>query len=142
MSVWTYGYLCHSLSYSTVLFLFCDSGVATLALISSLNCQPFFFFFFLFLWLHVQHMDVPRLGVKSELQLLAYDSHSHSNMQGHKGGRSSRTWAVSEALEWGEILGENIRDTLTFREDFSSGDVSLIFFLVFLSCSSGRKKTK
>ena len=28
--------------------------------------------FFLFLGLHVQHMGVPGLGVKSELQLLAY----------------------------------------------------------------------
>ena len=30
------------------------------------------FFFFCFLWLHLQHMEVLRLGVKSELQLLAY----------------------------------------------------------------------
>ena len=31
-----------------------------------------FFFFFLLLAPHLQHMAVPRLGVKSELQLLAY----------------------------------------------------------------------
>ena len=31
------------------------------------------------LGLHVWHMEVPRLGVKSELQLPAYN-HSHSNM--------------------------------------------------------------
>ena len=31
-----------------------------------------FFFFFCFLMLHLQHMKVHRLGVKSELQLLAY----------------------------------------------------------------------
>ena len=42
-----------------------------------------FFFVFLFLSLvflgwHLWHMEVPRLGVESELQLLA-DSHSHSN---------------------------------------------------------------
>jgi len=30
------------------------------------------FFFFLLLGLHLQHMEVPRLGVESELQLLAY----------------------------------------------------------------------
>ena len=30
-----------------------------------------FFFFFSFLGPHPQHMEVPRLGVKSELQLLA-----------------------------------------------------------------------
>ena len=31
-----------------------------------------FFFFFCFLGLRLQHMEVPRLGVKLELQLLAY----------------------------------------------------------------------
>ena len=30
------------------------------------------FFFFGFLGLNLQHIEVPRLGVKSELQLLAY----------------------------------------------------------------------
>ena len=30
-----------------------------------------FFFFFVFLGLHLQHVVVPRLGVESELQLLA-----------------------------------------------------------------------
>lgn len=33
---------------------------------------PFFFFFFVFLGLHPRHMEVPRLGVESELQLPAY----------------------------------------------------------------------
>ena len=32
----------------------------------------FFFFFFFFFGLQVQHMDVPRLGAESELQLQAY----------------------------------------------------------------------
>ena len=32
----------------------------------------FFFFFCFFLGLHLQHMKVPKLGVKSEWQLLAY----------------------------------------------------------------------
>ena len=31
----------------------------------------FFFFFFCFLGLHLQHMEVPRLGVQSEVQLRA-----------------------------------------------------------------------
>ena len=31
-----------------------------------------FLFFFFFLWLHPQHMEIPRLGVELELQLLAY----------------------------------------------------------------------
>ena len=38
----------------------------------SLRKDQFFFFFFCFLGLHSQHMEVPRLGVESELQLLAY----------------------------------------------------------------------
>ena len=32
----------------------------------------FFFFFFVFLGLHPRHMEVPSLGVQSELQLPAY----------------------------------------------------------------------
>ena len=36
-----------------------------------------FFFFFVILGLHPWHMEVPRLGVKSELKLLAYANHSH-----------------------------------------------------------------
>ena len=35
------------------------------------NVYLFFFFFFI-LGPHMQHMEVPRLGVKSKLQLLAY----------------------------------------------------------------------
>ena len=38
----------------------------------------FFFFFSLFLGLYLQHIEVPRLGVESELQLLVYTT-SHSN---------------------------------------------------------------
>ena len=40
----------------------------------------FFVFVFVFLGLHPQHMDVPRLGVKSELQLPAYTTATDSNM--------------------------------------------------------------
>ena len=32
----------------------------------------FFFFLFFFLGLHPRHMEVPRLGIESELQLPAY----------------------------------------------------------------------
>ena len=45
---------------------------------SFLLCFEFFssslpsFFFICFLWLHLQHMEVPRLGVNLELQLPAY----------------------------------------------------------------------
>ena len=36
-----------------------------------MSTQTFLFLFFAFLGPHLQHMEVPRLGVKSELQLLA-----------------------------------------------------------------------
>ena len=41
------------------------------------ECVPsddfgYFFVFNFFLWLHLQHMEVPRLGIESELHLLAY----------------------------------------------------------------------
>ena len=38
----------------------------------------FFFFFLLFLGPHLRHMEVPKLGVESELQLLAYAT-AHGN---------------------------------------------------------------
>ena len=37
-----------------------------------INYGFFFFFFLVFLGLYLQHMDVPRLGVESELPLPAY----------------------------------------------------------------------
>ena len=36
--------------------------------------NKFFFFFLVFLGPYPRHMEFPRLGVKSELQLLAYDT--------------------------------------------------------------------
>ena len=42
------------------------------------NLSNFFFFFFS-VGLHLWHTEVPRLGVKSELQLAACLCHSHSN---------------------------------------------------------------
>ena len=38
----------------------------------SMKPNVFFFFFFVFLGPHPWQMDIPRLGVESELQLLAY----------------------------------------------------------------------
>ena len=38
-------------------------------------CLPTFFFFFFFFFFsgpHLQYMEIPKLGLKSELQLLAY----------------------------------------------------------------------
>ena len=61
----------------------------------------FFFFFFFFLGLQMWHMQVPRLGVKSELQLLAYatviatpdPSHICSLHTPHGNTRSLTHWA-------------------------------------------------
>ena len=39
--------------------------------------------FFFALWAAPQHMEVPRLGVESELQLPAYTSHSHAGSKPH-----------------------------------------------------------
>ena len=36
------------------------------------TCLFFYLLIFFFLWLHLRHMEEPRLGVKSELQLPAY----------------------------------------------------------------------
>ena len=46
------------------------------------QCSSIYLFFCLFVFLerHLQHMEVPRLGVESELQLPdLHHSHSHSN---------------------------------------------------------------
>ena len=54
------------------LSLVCECAVS----IGPLESQSFFFFFFflslVFLGPHLQHMEVPRLGVESQLQPLAY----------------------------------------------------------------------
>ena len=39
---------------------------------SSVGVHSFFFLFFLFLELHPQYMEVPTLGIQSELQLSGY----------------------------------------------------------------------
>ena len=62
--------------------LFCNSTVeekepvlSGILVMTGLPLFFFFFFFFLpfgFLRLHLRHMEVPRLGVESELQPLAY----------------------------------------------------------------------
>ena len=48
---------------------FCRKGVSRSLALSNQNLELslLFFFFFAFLGLHLQHMEVPRLGVESEL---------------------------------------------------------------------------
>ena len=48
-----------------------EAGRNPLLFFNVVDICLFFFFLFFFLGLHVQHMEVPRIGVKSELQLLA-----------------------------------------------------------------------
>ena len=40
-------------------------------------------YLFIFLGLHPQHMEVPRLGVESELQLLSYTTATATRHVGH-----------------------------------------------------------
>ena len=44
----------------------------TVASVCFCFCFSFYFFFFFLIWLHLWHMEVPRPGVKLELQLPAY----------------------------------------------------------------------
>ena len=63
-----------SLKYLGALFLIKDES-GTRQQMLSLRCfcrNLFLYFFFCFLGLHLWHMEVPRLGVHLELQLLAY----------------------------------------------------------------------
>ena len=50
------------------------------------------FFFFVFLWPYPWHMEVPRLGVKSELQLLAYTTATVMWNPSHICNHSTSAW--------------------------------------------------
>ena len=53
--------------------LILQSHVGLIQVLHTSFCDRLFkIFFFCFLGLHLWHMEVPRLGIKSELQLLAY----------------------------------------------------------------------
>ena len=56
-----------------------------------LQCMNFFFFF-VFLGPHPQHMDVPRLGVKSELQLPAYTTTTATQDRSHVCNLHHSSW--------------------------------------------------
>ena len=77
-------------------------------------CVFFFFFFFFFFWLlgpHLQHMEVPRLGVESELQLLAYTTATATRGLGHVCNLHRSSWQrqifhpLGEARDRGYSLG-------------------------------------
>ena len=51
-----------------------------------------FFFFFVFLGLHLWHMEVPRLGVKTELQLPAYTTATETSDLSHVYNLHHSSW--------------------------------------------------
>ena len=54
---------------SSIIYIFFQASLRFGCLTTTVS---FFFFFFYILGPHPQHMEVPKLGIKSELQLLAY----------------------------------------------------------------------
>ena len=56
------------------------------------NMPNLFFFFFFFLGLHLWHMEVPRLEVKSELQLPAYATATATLVLSHTAKLHSSLW--------------------------------------------------
>ena len=69
-----------------------------------------FFFFFAILGLHPQHMEVPRLGVKSELQLLAYTIDPSRICDLHHSSRQHQIFnPLSEARDRTRILMDPCR---------------------------------
>ena len=61
-----------------MIFLLVFFSTDNLQLALYLDLKKVFFLSFIFLGPHLRHMEVPRLGVESELQLLAYTK-AHGN---------------------------------------------------------------
>ena len=87
----------------------------SLSLIKSNLCISFFLFFFCFLRPHMWHMEVPRLEVKSELQLPAYTTaNSNAGSELHLQPTSSQQrWIPNPLIEVRDqtcnfmVLGQN-----------------------------------
>ena len=58
----------------------------------SLSLSLSFFFFFCFLGPHLQHMQVPRLGAESELQMPAYDTATETQDLSHVCDLNHSSW--------------------------------------------------
>ena len=110
-------------------------------------CQ---WFFFSFLGPHLQHMEVPRLGLKSELQLLAYTT---ATTMPDPGGicdlshnRNSHVSVISWCWRWIEVpyvLSHRwVKDNHGFSPLFFGGgalyifQVSVICSRKYISCST------
>ena len=98
------------------------------------------FFSFLFLGLHLWHMEVPRPGVKSELQLLAYTTAtqdlSHICNLHHSSGntRSLTHWArlgIEPTSSW--ILSGFITQWVTTGTPYFSFSIAFILFFNILN---------
>ena len=92
----------------------------------------FFFFFFCFLGPHLQHMEVPRLEVESELQLLVYTRatamHDLSRICGLH--HSSQQCQIPSPLSETRDLTHNLMDTsqIHFHCTMTGTPSSFIFF--------------
>ena len=79
--------------------------------------MPRTFFFFLILQLHLWHMEIPQLGVRSELQLQAYTTATVTPDPSHTCNLCRSLWQhcilnpLSEARGWTHILKDTILDS-------------------------------
>ena len=73
-------------------------------------CETYVVLFFIFLGLHLQHMEVPRLGVESELQLLSYTVTAMPDLSCICNWHHSswQCWRIlnplSKARDWNQVL--------------------------------------
>ena len=104
---------CHNGSYDKNLSLTANCFIIVVLLYN--NCMLHFlffsfFFFFCFLVPQVQHMKFPRLGVKSELHLLAYATATATQDLSHVGDLHYSSWQcqilnpMSEARDRTHVL--------------------------------------
>ena len=71
--------------------------------------DKFFFFFFGFLGLHPWHMEVPRLGVYLELQLLAYTTATAMPDPSHVGHLQPHLTAMPDPQPTERGQGSNLQ---------------------------------
>ena len=92
-----------------------------------LNFFVFFFFFFAFLGPHLRHMEVPRLGVESELQPSTY-----TTAHGNAGSLTQRARPGIEPLSSWMLLGfVNLRAT-TGTAAISFLNKDYIYFQIYI----------
>ena len=100
------------------------------------------FCFVCFLGPHLQHMEIPRPGVKRELQLLAYDTATATWDPSHICNLHHSSWQcqilnpLSETRDWTHILMDTSQIhyhwTTTGTPDSHSFDISTLSHVVFI----------